>query len=215
MEINQSNMIRSGIYWVIDPATDRRKLASALRAALSDTVSAVQIWDNFENIENPIQWAGEIAAICHQHQVPVLINNRWEFLLTLALDGVHFDEIPDNYSTIKTQIGRPFMSGLTITNELQKLQWAEENQLDYISFCSVFPSTTSNSCEPVKFDSIRAARNLYTGKIFLAGGIRPGNLEQLATLDFDGIAMVSGIMQAADPAAAIQEYVKAFQTYHL
>lgn len=214
MEINQFNMIRSGIYWVIDPATDRRKLASALRAALSDTVSAVQIWDNFENIENPIQWAGEIAAICHQHQVPVLINNRWEFLLTLALDGVHFDEIPDNYSTIKTQIGRPFMSGLTITNELQKLKWAEENQLDYISFCSVFPSTTSNSCEPVKFDSIRAARNLYTGKIFLAGGIRPGNLEQLATLDFDGIAMVSGIMQAADPAAAIQEYAKAFQTYH-
>lgn len=214
MEINQFNIIRSGIYWVIDPATDRCKLASALRAALSDTVAAVQIWDNFENIENPIQCAAEIVAICHQHQVPVLINNRWEFLLTLALDGVHFDAIPNNYSTIKTQIGRPFMSGLTITNELQELQWAEKNQLEYISFCSVFPSTTSNSCEPVKFDSIRAARNLYTGKIFLAGGIRPDNLEKLASLDFDGIAMVSGIMHAADPAAAIQEYAKAFQTYH-
>jgi thiamine-phosphate pyrophosphorylase len=214
MEINQLNMIRSGIYWVIDPATNRHKLAAALRAALSDTVAAVQIWDNFENIENPIEWAGEIVAICHQHQVPVLINNRWEFLLTLALDGVHFDEIPDNYSAIKDQIGRPFMSGLTVTNELQKLQWAEVNQLDYISFCSVFPSATSNSCEPVKLDSIRAARNLFTGKVFLAGGIRPDNLEQLASIDFDGIAMVSGIMQAANPAAAIQEYAKAFQKHH-
>jgi thiamine-phosphate pyrophosphorylase len=83
---------------------------------------------------------------------------------------------------------------------------AEQNNLDYISFCSVFPSSTSNSCERVTFDTIRKARTITAMPIFLAGGMRLENINKLSELDYNGVAVISGIMQAEDPAKATKQY---------
>jgi thiamine-phosphate pyrophosphorylase len=42
--------------------------------------------------------------------------------------------------------------------------------------------------------------------IYLAGGIQLSNLHQLEDLDFDGIALVSGIMSSINPAEAARQY---------
>ena len=86
------------------------------------------------------------------------------------------------------------------------MQWADDHALDYISFCSMFPSSTANSCELVSFETVRQARLITSLPIFLAGGIRPGNIEALKELDYSGIAVVSGVMSANNPAEAINLY---------
>ncbi|ULT43210.1 hypothetical protein KRR40_06900 [Niabella defluvii] len=40
---------------------------------------------------------------------------------------------------------------------------------------------------------------MTTMPLFLAGGIKPGNMETLSGLDYSGIAIVSGIMEADNP----------------
>lgn len=42
--------------------------------------------------------------------------------------------------------------------------------------------------------------------IFLAGGIKPENIKLLRKLDFDSVAVISGIMGAKNPTAAAQDY---------
>ncbi len=198
--------IGKGIYLVIDPSMEERVLLEKLDALLDPRIAAVQLWDNFPagRIIEPL--IRHVCGRCSPVGIPVFINNRWECLRRTPVDGVHFDEIPPDFAAIKRAVGRPFGAGLTCNNDLAAVRWAAANGMDYISFCSMFPSTTATSCELVGLDTVREARRLFGERIFLAGGIRPGNVAQLTGLGHDGIAVVSGIMHAQDPKKALDAY---------
>ncbi len=197
--------ILSGIYLVIDPCMEEAKLLEKISAVLTE-VTAIQVYDNFGPTTDRISLIRKIIDQAHPHEVPVLINNNWELLSQTGADGVHFDEIPVNYEAIKAKVGRPFLVGLTCNNSFKEIKWADENKLDYISFCSIFPSSTSNSCTLVDFETIRKARQLSDLPIFLAGGITPEKIQQIQGLPFQGIAVISGIMGLEDPLHAILHY---------
>lgn len=198
--------VKSGIYLVIDPSMEEGLLLSKLSSALKEKLAAVQIWDNFKAEQNIPDLVQKVCKICLAKKVPVFINNRYELLSNTAIDGVHFDEIPENYSEIKAIVNKPFLSGLTCNNDLAWVQWASENQIDYISFCSIFPSSTSNSCDLVEFETIEQASEIFSKAIFLAGGIKPENIEKLSSLKYNGVAVVSGIMSSDTPDLAIKQY---------
>jgi len=207
MEMNTTkSKISSGIYLVIDPSMDELLLLNKLTLCLKEKLAAVQIWDHFKAEQNISGLIRKICDLCHAKNVPVLINNKWELLNDFLLDGVHFDEIPENYSAIKERINKPFMCGLTCNNDLTFVDWASKNKLDYISFCSIFPSSTVNSCELVSFNTINQAAKRYSLPIFLAGGIKPENLDKLKELDYAGIAVISGIMSSDRPDESIKKY---------
>lgn len=200
--------ITGGIYLVIDPKMPLQEILQKLKEVFKERICAVQIWDNWETVVNKERIIISICELCHKHEVPVLINDNWELLNTMPLDGIHFDTIPKNFNQIKPTLKESFIAGITCNNDLSVVEWANENELDYISFCSIFPSTTSNSCDLVSFDTIRQAREITSLPIFLAGGIRPDNMYKLQGLDFDGIAVISGIMGAGQPAQTTKEYLQ-------
>lgn len=199
--------ISGGVYLVVDPSLKEEELLEKLLQTVDNEIAAVQVWDHFPpsaEIENILN---KICEVCHSHNVPVLMNNVWQLVDSTAMDGVHFDEIPKDFDRIKERLDNNCIMGITVNNDLSIVEWAEKNKLDYISFCSVFPSSTSNSCELVTFDKIKKTRSMIAMPIFLAGGIKPENIDQLKELDFEGVAVVSGIMNADDPEKAKKNYL--------
>ncbi|HWK57759.1 MAG TPA: thiamine phosphate synthase [Parapedobacter sp.] len=200
--------IGRGIYLVIDPAMDKPELYAKLDAVLAEGIAAVQIWDHFRGDDDIHTLIGEVCLRCHAKDVPVLINNQWAYLRDTPLDGVHFDTIPRDYEVIQATIGRSFRCGITCTNDMEPVRWARNYHADYISFCSMFPSTTAGSCELVTPDSVRQANAIYGGAVFLAGGIRPEHIGKLRELRYTGIAVISGIMGSNSPGQAVRQYQK-------
>lgn len=198
--------IQNGVYLVIDPSMKQQQLFERLAAVLKEKICAVQIWDHFPKEDVKQEIIPSICGMCKAANVPVLINNDWAMLKQFPLDGVHFDVLPTNLEEIRKEVGRDFIAGVTVNNSLDVVATAEQSKLDYISFCSVFPSSTSNSCERVTFDTIRKARTITSMPIFLAGGMRLENIIKLNELDYNGVAVISGIMQAEDPAQATKQY---------
>lgn len=204
--------IQNGIYLIVDPSMDRNILLNKLQEIIDEEIAAIQIWDNFKPNENPIECINDILQICRTKNIPVLINNRWELLKQTDLNGVHFDKIQDNILQLKNELGREIIKGITCNNDLSIVKWAVRNEIDYISFCSMFPSSTANSCELVTFDTVREAREITSLSVFLAGGIKPGNIELLNELNYSGIAVVSGIMNADKPVEALGKYQQKIKT---
>jgi thiamine-phosphate pyrophosphorylase len=198
--------IGKGVYLVIDPSMTEVTLLDKLERVLSGSMAALQIWDNYPENEPSLALIEKICALCHSQDVPVFLNNRWEYICKTPADGVHFDGIPTDFNAIRKALPATTLFGLTCNNDLEDIKWAEANHLDYISFCSVFPSSTSNSCELVRFETIQKASEITSMPVFLAGGIRPDNLGKLSNLRFSGIAVVSGIMSAEDPQQALIQY---------
>lgn len=198
--------LRSGLYLIVDPSMPEEILLDKLGQILDEKIVAIQIWDHFPEEQQATRLIEAISEQVKPAHIPVFINNRWEYLMGSSLSGVHFDQIPLDFKHIRTSINKPFLTGLTCTNDLSQIRWAAENGIDYLSFCSMFPSTTANSCELVDFETVRLARTIFKNPIFLAGGITPGHIKKLNGLSYDGIAVISGVMNSADPAAAVQTY---------
>ncbi|WP_332452896.1 thiamine phosphate synthase [Chryseobacterium aquaticum] len=202
----RNQTIQSGIYLIIDPSMEEEILLSKLNLIVKEKIAAIQVWDNFKEDQNIEELLLKIYEKASPNNIPIIINNRLELLKQIPLDGIHFDEIPENFNDIKKEINRDFIAGITCNNELSTIEYAKKNQFDYISFCSMFPSKTANSCELVDFETVQKAKSIFSGKIFLAGGIDLSNIENLSQLNHDGIAIVSGIMSAENPSENIKKY---------
>lgn len=203
-----------GLYLVLDPAKDEESLLAGLRQSLAGGVDLVQIWNHWAaafSRQEKLKLIGKVQAVAQRYSVPVLINEDWELALDAGLHGVHFDGIPDNWKEIQLALQGKLI-GITVGNDLDLVRWADENRLSYISFCSVFPSSSVTTCELVTPESIQVARELTQIPIFLSGGIRPENLPQLEKHSYQGIAVISGILGAVDPKQAASDYLEKMKT---
>lgn len=199
--------IAGGIYLVVDPATGINQVLSKVKQAIAGGVDVLQVWNNWNNHQDKYAFINAICETAHAGNIPVLINDEWELLKDTALDGVHFDSKPSDISSIRQAIDRPILCGLTCGNNLDHIQWAEEQKLDYISFCSMFPSPSAGVCEIVSRETVMQARQLTSMPVFLAGGITLDNVHELTCTGMNGIALISAIMKSNDP----QQTTKAFK----
>lgn len=206
--MNKSSKIAGGIYLVVDPSIEQSLLCMKLTAALQAGIQAVQIWNNWSADTEKLPLIEAIGRLCKQYQTPLLINQDWELLNQSEwLDGVHFDKVPDNLLFIRQNIKRPFISGITCSNNIDTAIWADNNNLDYISFCSMFPSPSAAGCDIVMPDIVRQTRRLTQLPIFVSGGITPENLLSLrGGIPFNGVAVISGILSSSHPEQKVEQY---------
>lgn len=208
MNSSVNNKKQKSIYLVLNPQMQEDLLIERLNLIIDKGISYIQIWDNFMKGQDIGKMITEIHAISSAHQVPLLINNHWKYLRDFPLDGVHFDSLPENLTEIKQNINKDFIIGVTCGNDLSVIEQATEQNVDYISFCSLFPSLSARNCEIVELKNIKKARQIFKKSIFLSGGIVPENICKLADLDYDGIALISGLMSVETPQTIIEEYKK-------
>jgi thiamine-phosphate pyrophosphorylase len=204
--------IEGGVYLVIDPALGLNSILPKIEEAIKGGISVLQVWNNWGNTSNKIEFIETICKAAHVHNIPVLINEDWELMLSTSLDGAHFDNIPLDLNQIRKTIARPFICGITCGNDLSHIDWAVDNNLNYISFCSMFPSASAGVCEIVTPETVTRARQLTTLPIFLAGGITLNNINKLERLNMDGVAVISAIMKADDVKTTAAAFKEKLQT---
>jgi thiamine-phosphate pyrophosphorylase len=200
--------ITGGVYLVLDPAVEQSVLLTKLASALKGGLQVVQLWNNWPAGIDKLLLISAISQLCKPYKVPLLMNEDWMLLRqTDRIDGVHFDTIPADLDGIRATIARPFITGITCSGNLNTVAWAQENHLDYISFCSMFPSPSAGTCDIVLPETIRQARGMTDMPIFVSGGITPQNAIQLKQqIPFNGVAVISGILSAEDPEQKVREY---------
>lgn len=209
--MDKAGKLTGGLYLVADAAMEEAVLYEKIGKALDAGISAVQF---FNVVKEGPGMAKKIDALCdaaHRYGVPVLVTDEWALLEQTGIDGVHFEAIPDDYEGILERTGRNFIRGITCSNDLSVIGWADRQNFDYISFCSMFPTASAPSCEIVSPEVVVRAREMTGLPIFLAGGIVPENTGQLQGLPFDGLAVISGIMAAEDVTIATQRYLTAMR----
>lgn len=198
--------INGGLYLVVDPMPGIILTLPKIKAALDGGVDVIQLWNHWPANEPDKEFILEVCNVAATHNVPVIIHEHWQLLKDLPLDGVHFDTIPREFETFKNTIIRRVLVGITCGNDEERIRWAITHTLDYISFCSVFPSKTAITCEVVDPLLILETKRRSSIRIFAAGGINFDNISTLPISEIDGIAIVSGIMKAEDPESAARKY---------
>lgn len=214
MDMTNKKNIFGGLYLVLDPAMKQNILLSRLQDALKAGVQVLQIWNNWPSafdLNQKKEFIQTVTEMAERYSVPVLINEEWVLVPGSNLAGVHLDNIPEDFSQLRQTLPPDAIVGITCGNDLSMVEWAESQQLDYISFCAMFPSSSVSGCEIVTPETVQRARLMTSMPLFVSGGIRPDNIRLLRDLGIAGVAIISGIMNQEQPQEAVNNYTQALK----
>jgi thiamine-phosphate pyrophosphorylase len=211
MEVNNLKRLE-GLYLVVAPILASDELLSAVKKALKGGVDVLQFVPERQTLET-LELAKDISKLSAQFDVPFLINGNCLLAKEIKADGLHFDKYDVVPEEARRILGKRCIVGYTLGNDLKRLEWAETMGADYVSFCSIFPTSSANQCEIVPLEMIRAAKSRTTIPIFAAGGITSKNAHLVLEAEADGIAVTSAILKAKNPEQAAMSLKRVVDRY--
>jgi thiamine-phosphate pyrophosphorylase len=195
------------LYALVDPAVAGGHTLSDLAARIVGSATLVQLRDKYGSTRAMLEKARALRGILDPAGVPLLINDRVDVALAAEADGVHVgqDDMPP--ADARLLLGRTAIIGLSIKT-VQEAKDAPLEHLDYVAIGGVYGTTSKdNTSAPIGIDGLRAivqavrARAKYF-PICAIAGINADNAAPVVEAGADGVAVISAVSLAPDPAQA-------------
>jgi thiamine-phosphate pyrophosphorylase len=199
-------MIDYSVYLVLDP-----DLCGGLDGMLRVTEAAMAGGAGVVQLRAPKwkkrQWldaARALQPLCRQGGAVFVVNDQVDVALAVGADGVHVGQQDLPVAVVRELMGPQALIGLSVNHAGQLA--AVPPEADYLGLGPVFATSTKKDAAPVlglaQLAGLAAATSLPTVGI---GGITPANAGAVFAAGVDGVAVVSAICTAADPAAVTRE----------
>ena len=189
---------------VTDHCHDVTAFCSTIESAVRSGVSMVQLREKTADSRDFYQLALRVQQITQQYKLPLIINDRLDIALAVDADGVHVGQEDLPVAVVRRLLGPDKIIGATAPTVATALQ-AEAEGADYIGSGAVFPTLTKPGKQVLPLAVLTQIKQAVRVPVVAIGGITADNLLALKNTGIDGIAVVSAIMNSADPAAATQE----------
>jgi thiamine-phosphate diphosphorylase len=89
------------------------------------------------------------------------------------------------------------------------LSRAEREGADFATFSPVFATRSKPDATPAGLDALTEAAASTSLPVYALGGISPDRVSRCREAGAAGVAVMSGILQAADPMGAARAYLRA------
>ncbi len=140
-----------------------------------------------------------------------IVNDRVDVAKAIGADGVHLGQEDLPLADARAILGPGKLIGIS-THTLAQAVEAESGGVDYIGFGPIFPTATKENPGPVVgVDGLREVRARVRIPVVAIGGITAKNAGDVRAAGADGVAVVSAVLAAADPKAAIAKLMQAIQ----
>jgi thiamine-phosphate pyrophosphorylase len=166
--------------------------------------------------KNPIDalfLAGELVKICHQHKVPLIINDDVELAAMTGADGVHIGKEDGAIAQARTRLGNDAIIGVSCYNFVERALDAQAQGATYVAFGRFFPSFSKPLAAPARIETLQQAKLLLNIPIVAIGGILPENGAQLLAAGADLLAVIGGLFDS-QPEQSAQAYQALFNHQH-
>jgi len=188
---------------VTDPAMTRaRGLAETVRAAVAGGVTIVQLRDKDADDAALAATAAELMVVLAPFGVPLIVNDRPAVARAAAAQGAHVGQDDGDPAAARRLLGRDALIGLSVTRagEIARVDAAV---VDYAGLGPVFATATKADAAPALglVATADIARRLPLPFIAI-GGITADNAGDAIRAGAAGVAVVSAICAADDPAEA-------------
>jgi thiamine-phosphate pyrophosphorylase len=187
-----------------------RPLAEVVRLAVRGGVTAVQLREKSLGASRFLEEVRELQRVLAGTGVPLFVNDRVDVALAAGADGVHVgqDDLPA--ADARRLIGPAMLLGVSVATP-DEARAALAAGADYVSVSPVFLTPTKPDAEfAVGLEGVARVRSAAGDAPVLAiGGINAGNARAVVAAGSDGVAVVSAVMSAPDPAAAAADLRRA------
>ena len=125
----------------------------------------------------------------------------------VAADGVHLGREDGELAAARAQLGVDAWLGASCYADLNLARRAVAAGASYVAFGAMYPSATK-PLAPVAPLSVLAAARALGVPVVAIGGISPATAATVVAAGADWLAVIGAVFEAADPAAAVQAFLR-------
>jgi thiamine-phosphate diphosphorylase len=197
-------------YLVTDPGADSvERLVGICRKAIEGGVTAVQLrvkdWTDRETLAAALA----LRSLCDETRTLFLVNDRADIALAARADGVHLgvDDLP--VAVARELLGPQAVIGYS-PEGIMDARNAVAGGVDYLGVGPVYGTATKADAGPaLGLDRFAEVVGAVDVPVIGIGGVDRANARALVDAGAVGVAVVSAVFYALDPAEAARAIIEA------
>lgn len=207
-----------GLYGVTPDWHDTDKLLAAVDLAARHGMRAVQLRRKHVDAAARRVQAVALQALCREHGITLVINDDWRLADEIGADCVHIGRDDARLAQVRAAIDPSILIGISCYNDWSLVEPALAEGADYIAFGAVYPSATKPQAARATLDLFTQARTRLDAyptprpSVVAIGGITPSNCEPVVRAGADSLALITGLFDAPDIAAAARDCARHYPT---
>lgn len=202
--------LRRGLYAITPDEPSTERLLARVEPVLAAGAACLQYRNKTAGGALRHEHATALRALCQRHAVPLIINDDVELALAIGADGVHLGIEDGDLRTARERLGAQAIIGASCYDSFERASDAIAQGASYVAFGAFHPSPTKPHARRADLSLLSRSAALGAPRVAI-GGITPVNARELVAAGADLVAVISGVFDARDPAAAVKAYLSAFE----
>ncbi|MEZ3143152.1 thiamine phosphate synthase [Halobaculum sp. MBLA0143] len=207
--------VEYGTYLVTQATlSDGRPTDEIVAAALEGGVDVVQVREKGRSARERLELARRLREPTAEAGVPLIVNDRVDVAAAADADGVHLGDEDLPVADARAQLGSGALIGRSVST-VADAEAAVAAGADYLGVGAVFETSSKDVDDEesgIGTERVRAIADAVSVPIVGIGGIDADNAADVVAAGADGVAVISAITGADDPAAATASLGEAVET---
>lgn len=199
-----------GVYAITPDESDTARLLAAVEKVLGAGAVWLQYRNKHADADLRLAQARALQPVCARHGVPLIVNDDWRLAHAIAANGAHLGEDDGELAVARAALGPQALIGASCYDDADLAFRAVAQGASYVAFGAFHPSPTKPHARRAGLDLLARTGRIGVPRVAI-GGITPDNAVPLVAAGADLVAVISGVFDAADPAAATRAYLSSFQ----
>lgn len=192
---------------------DQASMLTAIEEALKGGVGAVQLREKDMPTREVLDLAYKVKGLTVKHGAKLFVNDRLDIAMSVGADGVHLGRSSMPVNAERKVVDDRMMIGVS-THSIEEASAAGNEGADFITFGPLYPTPSKLKYgEPVGVGLLKRLRESVSIPVFGIGGIKKDSIEEVMDAGAYGIALISGILAAADVRKAAEEYLEMIRNW--
>mgnify|MGYP002762010480 FL=1 len=188
--------------------SEGRSTETVVEAAIEGGVDAVQLREKGSSAQHRIELGERLRELTTAAGVDLIVNDRIDIAYAVGADGVHLGQSDPSVSTAREILGPEATVGVSVST-VSEARLAAISGADYLGVGAVYGTDSKPDAETADdglgVDQLAKIADSVTLPIVAIGGITPENASGPIQAGASGVAAVSAITAADDPAAATRD----------
>jgi thiamine-phosphate pyrophosphorylase len=197
-----------GLYLITPDDHDSMRLLRRVRAVLPGA-ALLQYRNKAADPALRHEQATSLLAACRDAGVPLVVNDDIGLACEVGADGVHVGRGDGSVADARRRLGPAAIVGASCYADAALARAAVAAGASQVAFGAFGPSPTKPGAPRASVALLEATRDIGVPRVAI-GGITPANAPGLVAAGADLIAVISGVFDAADPAAAARAFRACF-----
>ncbi len=180
--------------------------------AIKGGADTVQFRQKAGSTREMIEIARGLKRLCEDAGVTFIVNDRVDVAIASEADGVHLGQDDFPIPLARKILGKSRIIGGSAAT-LEEVQKCQAEEVDYIGFGPVFPTTSKDDAGPVSgIGILEEAVKTISIPIIAIGGVSVENTPDVIQAGAHGIAVISAVCCQENPEQATRELSQALQS---